>query len=131
MEKQLKFFLGYAESANYAGAGEWYVAKAENIETASDLISEAAESHYYEEDNDQIMDEAEDYGFDPDEGFDGPYASVLRLFEMNVEAMRANDELDSLQWLSKEGLGNSFTCVRCAEKEVIAEAKKLQLELAA
>ena len=127
----MKFFLGYAESANYAGAGEWYVTKAEDINTAEDLICEAAESFYYEQDNDQIMDEAEEHGFDPDEGFEGPYASVGRVFEMSIKAMREYGELDSLQWLSEEGLGNSFTCKACSEAEVIAEAKKLQLELAA
>ena len=125
----MKFFLGYAESANYAGAGEWYVAKAENREDASDLISEAAESYYYEQDNDQLLDEAEDFGFDTDEGYEGPYASVLRVFEMSIAEMQEYGEVQSLEWLSKEGLGNSFTCVNCAEPEVIVEAKKLQLEL--
>ena len=125
----MKFFLGYAESANYAGAGEWYVAKAEDIQTAEALISEAAESYYYEEDNDQIMDEAEDFGFDPEEGFVGPYASVTRVFKMSIEDMRLHGELESLEFLAMEGLGNSFECVGCDEHEVIDAARKLQLEL--
>lgn len=127
----MKFFLGYAESANYAGYGEWYVAKAEDIDEAHSMVSEAAEEYYYEQDNDQILSEADDFGFDPDEGFEGPYASVMRVFELSVQDLKEYDKPSSLQLLSKPGLGNSFKCLGCEEDEVIEAAKKIQLEMAA
>lgn len=55
----MKLWLGYFESANYAGFGEYCIAKAKTEDEARSVISAYAEDYYYEQDSDQWFEENE------------------------------------------------------------------------
>lgn len=73
-------FLVYAESANYVGYGEYFVVEAANSEDASDLVKPGAESYFYEQDYDQLL---EDFGVDG--ANDMEYSSIVSVEEFNTE----------------------------------------------
>ncbi len=125
----MNFYLGYYESANFAGAGEWYVVKADNIEDARDLAGAEADTFFYEQDSDEFTFEDEDGNEYHDE--DGPYAAEQCFFEFNIEELTSHGELNFLDFLSEPGLGNSVEPINCDEAEVVAYAQKLKLELKA
>lgn len=53
----LKEYVVYFESANYCGAGEYCIVRAETVEEATVLASAYAEDYYYEEDGLQYVED--------------------------------------------------------------------------
>lgn len=50
-------YVVYFESANYCGAGEYCIVRAETVEEATVLASAYAEDYYYEEDGLQYVED--------------------------------------------------------------------------
>lgn len=50
-------YLIYTESANYCGHVQHFVVEAPDEETARDLVADAAEEYWYEQDGDQYREE--------------------------------------------------------------------------
>lgn len=118
----MNFYLVYTESANYAGAGEWFITKAADIDEAEMKVSGAAEEYWMEQDQDQYLDE---YG--DEDGVD--YSTIQRIYEFSAESLKYQGEENWVNILSHPSLGNSVNCVGCNAEDVVSAAKQIQLEL--
>lgn len=62
-------YIIYAESANYACYGQHFVVDATSIYNASEQVLHAAEDYFFEQDEDQLIED----GYDEEEG---PFADI-------------------------------------------------------
>lgn len=73
----MKLWIGYFESANYAGSGAHCVIESKTKDEAQSIISACAEDYYYEEDSHRWY--AENKGHENEKG----WAVVIRVVEFD------------------------------------------------
>ena len=83
-------YLVYAESANYAGYGQYFVVEAEDEQEAEVLAADAIEEFFYDQDDEQLQEEGEEPEF---------YGSVGRIEEFSTEHEQWGYYTDPIQSL--------------------------------